>query len=65
MTEYFYNLADFNPGDRVQSHPATDAWMAGDRYGNVTKVGRKYVSVKLDTSGRTKRFPVDLIGLVA
>lgn len=25
-------------GDRVQLHPATDAWMRGDRYGLITQV---------------------------
>lgn len=41
---------------RVQAHPATDAWMRGDRYGTVTKVGRKYVHVAMDRSGRTLLF---------
>ena len=41
---------------RIQTHPATDAWMRGDRYGTVTKVGRTYVHVRMDRSGRTLRF---------
>lgn len=40
-------------GERVETHPATDAWMQGDRYGEVVSIGRKYVHVKLDRSGRT------------
>lgn len=40
-------------GDRVELHPATDAWMQGDRYGEVIKIGRKYIHVKMDRSGRT------------
>jgi hypothetical protein len=44
-----------NVGDKVQSHPATDAWMQGDRFGEVVKVGRKYVHVKMD-SGKIRRF---------
>lgn len=44
---------------RVQSHPATDAWMRGDRYGDVVKAGRKWVHVKMDHSGRTLRFSPD------
>ena len=37
---------------RVELHPATDAWMRGDRYGTVKSVGRTYVHVVMD-SGRT------------
>lgn len=50
-------LASFTIGQRVQTHPATDRWMMGDRYGNVVKIGRKYVRVSLDRSGRSIDFP--------
>lgn len=40
-------------GRRVELAPHLDAWMAGDRYGVVVKVGRKYHYVKMDRSGRT------------
>lgn len=50
---------DFKTGDRVQAHPATDSWMRGDRYGVVEKVGRKYVHVLMDRSGRTRKFAMD------
>ena len=54
--------AGFEPGNVVQAHPATDAWMSGDRYGVVVKVGRLRVHVKMDRSGRTLRFhPENLI----
>lgn len=43
-------------GTRVQLNPALDRWIRGDRYGEVVKVGRKYVHVKLDKSGETLRF---------
>lgn len=43
-------------GDRVQIHPASDAWMQGDRYGEVVKVGRSIVHVKMDRHGRVRRF---------
>ncbi len=43
-------------GRRVQLHPATDRWMMGDRYGVIVKVGREYMYVKLDKSGKTIRF---------
>ena len=49
-------LASFTIGQRVQTHPATDRYMMGDRYGSVAKVGRKYVRVHLDRSGRTMDF---------
>lgn len=41
------------PGKRVELHPATDAWMRGDRYGTVTKVTAKWVYVKMDRSEKT------------
>lgn len=44
---------DFSPGQRVQLHPGTDRWMMGDRYGDVAKIGRKVVHVKMDRSGKT------------
>ncbi len=43
-------------GSRVQTHPATDTWMKGDRFGTVTSVGPKWVSVTMDTSGRKLKF---------
>lgn len=52
-------ISDFHIGQRVQSHPATDAWMMGDRYGEVVRLGRKYVHVKMDKSGRTLKFTPD------
>jgi hypothetical protein len=46
----------FRVGERVQLHPGTDRWMMGDRYGEVVKVTREYVHVKLDKSGKTMKF---------
>jgi len=46
-------------GKRVQLHPATDAWMRGDRFGTVVKVGRKLISVKMDVSGRTLKLTLN------
>lgn len=54
-------MATFAPGERVQLHPSTDAWMAGDRFGTVAKVGRKYVHVHMDTSGQTRKVMPDLL----
>ena len=45
-----------NTGDRIELHPATDAWMQGDRYGTVVRIGRKYLHIRLDRSGRTLPF---------
>ena len=58
------NLKDFKAGDRVQAHPATDVWMRGDRYGTVKAVGRQYVTVSMDASGRTLKFlPASLLNV--
>ena len=61
-------------GDRVQLHSATSEWMQGDRYGEVRGFGRtrtyydtfdgkesqvRPVLVKLDRSGRVRRFHPD------
>lgn len=43
-------------GPRVESHPATDAWIMGDRYGTVVKIGAAYVHVKMDRSRRVRKF---------
>ena len=51
----------FRAGDPVKISPATDTWMRGERYGRVTKIGRKYVHVRLIPTGRIGRFlPEDL-----
>jgi len=69
----------FAKGQRVQLHPACDEWMQGDRYGVVVGYGRsrdyidtftkqiskvRPVRVKLDRSGRVRRFHPDNIMLV-
>lgn len=50
-----YTLNDFDDGQRVELHPATDAWMTGDRFGTVVKVGRKLVHVHMDRSRKVRR----------
>ena len=40
-----YSLASFQKGQRIQLHPATDQWMQGQRYAEVTKVGRKVITI--------------------
>ena len=55
-----------NVGKRIQMHAATDAWMSGDRFGEIIGIGRaraytheaelvRPYRVKLDKSGRTVR----------
>lgn len=57
-----HTLKDFTPGQRVQTHPATNAWMRGDRFGTVTSICRKHVRVHLDKSDRAVFFlPQNLI----
>ena len=46
-------------GMRVAIHPATDAWMQGDRYGYVVRIGRKWIFVRCDRSERVRRFHPD------
>lgn len=40
------------PGERVELHPGTDAWMQGDRYGVVKRRTRYGVRVAMDRSRR-------------
>jgi hypothetical protein len=53
-------------GKRVQLHPSTDAWMMGDRYGQVQRVtkgkhGYDIAHVLMDRSNKVRRVPVDLL----
>lgn len=61
-------LSEFPKGQRVTTHPATDAWMRGDRYGVVVEINetdllpsRLEVQVLLDKSGRKVFFDADLL----
>lgn len=45
-------VQDFKPGQRVELHPATDWWMRGARFGDVVRLGRTLVHVKLDANGK-------------
>ena len=55
-------LGGFAP--RVELHPATDAWMMGDRSGSVIKAGWKYAEVRCERSGRIRRMPWSLLQAV-
>jgi len=62
-------MTDYRIGMRAELHPATDAWMRGDRYGEIMSVSKRSRSfldprdprnghtfrVKMDRSGRTLR----------
>lgn len=48
-------LTQLRNGDRIQTHPATDAWMQGDRYGEIIDQTSTRVLVRLD-SGRRQWF---------
>ena len=48
-------------GSRVEAHPACDCWMMGDRFGEVVKITRKSIHVKMFRSGKTRRFTSDLL----
>lgn len=47
-----YTMADLDEGMRVEIHPGLDAWMQGDRFGTIWRLGRKLAHVKMDRSGR-------------
>lgn len=49
---------------RVQLSPATDAWMAGDRYGEVLHVTPTFVLVKCDQSGLNRLVVPGLVSVV-
>jgi len=51
-------------GKKVQLHPGTDRWMMGDRFGEITKVGRIYYTVHMDVSGKNIRVQPENIGEV-
>ena len=54
------NVSSFTKGQRVELHPGTDAWMRGDRFGVVVRVGQRhphYVHVHMDRSGLVRRIP--------
>lgn len=48
-------VSDFEVGESVRLHPALDLWMMGERFGTVVKLGRKYVWVLGQRSGKTYR----------
>lgn len=51
-------IRDFNVGQRVRLHPATDLFMRGVVYADVVKVGRKLVTVEWQRGPLKSRFKV-------
>jgi len=57
MSAYYHtDVSEFRTGMRVELHPSHDAWMRGDRYATVTRVGNSVVFVRSDKSGRVRWF---------
>ena len=46
-------LMMFNVGDRIELKPHLNRWMMGDRFGTVVSIGRRYLHVEMDVSGKT------------
>lgn len=44
---------------RVCAAPHTDVFMQGERFGTVRKVGRRWVHVNMERSGRVRKFFID------
>ena len=45
-------------GRRVQTQPPCEAWMTGDRFGEIVKIGWKFLHVRMERSGRVRQFPI-------
>lgn len=54
----------FHERQRVATLPHTDAFMQGDRYGDVRKVTKQYVYVEMDRSRRVRKFPPSALAKV-
>lgn len=56
-------MQTYQKGQRVQLHPATDAWMRGDRYGQIVHVSQRgdicRYHVLMDKSNKTLRVAAD------
>lgn len=59
-----FALSDFTVNNRIELHPATDAWMRGDRYGTIVARGRKYLRVKMDRSLRVIKVSPASVGRI-
>lgn len=49
-------MTAIHKGDRVAIQPHSDIFMMGERFGEVTSIGRKWIHVRGERSGRTFKF---------
>ena len=56
----------YTVGQRVEISPAYDAWMQGARYGEIVKITRKALTVKLDARNKPLRVtrPSGIYGII-
>lgn len=58
------NKSTVEVGQTVGCHPATNAWMQGDRYGSVVEVGEAFIYVRMFRSEKMRKFiPSDIVEL--
>lgn len=48
MTALGYDGSTLALGTRIELHPGCNLWMRGARFGIITKLGRKRITVQLD-----------------
>jgi hypothetical protein len=67
MTNYdaTFTVDHFTIGQRVELHPGLDAWMMGDRFGTVEKLGKLFVHVRMDRSGKLRKLHPSNLGHIA
>ncbi|AJD82300.1 hypothetical protein PBI_KESHU_80 [Mycobacterium phage Keshu] len=56
---------EFTVGARVATHPGTVTFLRGERYGEVVKVGRDVVHVRLDRTRRRSTFSPGMLAHMA
>ena len=59
------NAIDSRVGMRAELHPATDAWMRGDRYGDIVSVSkrsRSFIDPRDPRNGHTFKVRMDRSG---
>jgi hypothetical protein len=64
MTNYdsTFTVEHFTIGQRVELSPGLDAWMRGDRFGTVEKLGKLFIYVRMDRSGKLRKLHPAAVG---